>query len=360
MGKGCARIAGALLMSLGLFFVVLLVGVFALMKGCAPSDNLADLRNRPTEKLLSGTELSPEKIVILPIEGPITEDEFGFVRNAIQTAYEDLRLSGLILRVNSPGGTIAGSDYYYKLLRDLKKERNVPVYVSMGGMAASGGYYVSMVGDKIFAERSCVTGAIGVIAMLIDASSLCERIGVRSNYIVSGKNKGMGDITRPMSEEERAIWQGLIDESYEQFLAVIREGRPAFTTNRPKEDGEETARSEEKTEEGDTAESGEPPADDPLRALADGRVYSASEAKALGLIDEIGFLQDAVEAMIKDELKVPEKDVQVVRYKKPESILTMLGAGSEGKTAAEHAVSVIETISVPTLYYIVPGTLPTL
>ncbi|MBO7681068.1 MAG: S49 family peptidase, partial [Thermoguttaceae bacterium] len=116
-----------------------------------------------TEKVLSGDDFLPHKIAVLPIEGIITENEDGFIRQAIRTAYEDADIDALVLRVNSPGGTMTGSDYYYTLLKQLKEERSIPIIVSMGPVSASGGYYVSIAGDKIFAERSTVSGSIGVI-----------------------------------------------------------------------------------------------------------------------------------------------------------------------------------------------------
>ena len=354
-GKVLIGIALAVLAFFGLGFLLLLFSLSAIVKGLPSA---SDEKNKPVEKVLAGSELSPKKIVVLPIEGAITENEFGFIRNSIQTAYEDPRLSGLVLRVNSPGGTISGSDYYYKLLTDLKNERKVPVYVSMGSVAASGGYYVSMVGQKIFAERSTITGSIGVIAMLMDASGLCEKIGVRSNYIVSGRNKGMGDITRPMTDEERAIWQDMIDESYEQFLSVIREGRSAFAPAKAGEDQSDSGQTETADSAEEPAEESAEEADARLRALADGRVYSAAKAKELGLIDEIGFLQDAVEAMIRDELKVSEDEVEVVRYRKEEGLLSILEIETEGKSAAGRAGALLETLAAPNLYYILPGTLP--
>ena len=377
----------------GFFFL----GAIALFSSVKEISTDEYLRNAPVERILAGSEASLKKIVVLPIEGMITEDEFGFVRNCIQAAYEDDRLSGLILRIDSPGGTISGSDYYYNLLLKVKKERKVPVYVSMGGIAASGGYYISTVADKIFAERSTITGSIGVISMMMDASALCEKIGVRSNNIVSGKNKGMGDFTRPMSDEERAIWQSLINQAYEQFLGVIRRGRPAFA---PKSEGESAAAEETAESGGAAPDAGAEPSDssgdnaaadaesaenvadatdavdekpagnaasdnpggsadgpDPLRALADGRVYSAADAKRLGLVDEIGFLQDAAETMIKEEFKVSDEDVEIVRYRKPESVFSILGVKAD-PTPAQKAASVIQALSTPTLYYMVPGTLP--
>ena len=363
--KGIGRIlmwcGSLLLVCLGGLFLLGVVGLLVSVKGISTDD---EIKNTPVEKVLAGTDASPKKIVVLPIEGTITESEFGFIRNCIKKAYEDDRLSGLVLRVNSPGGTISGSDYYYDLLCKLKEERKVPVYVSMGGVAASGGYYVSMAADKIFAERSTITGSIGVISMMMDASTLCEKIGVKSNYIVSGKNKGMGDFTRPMSDEERSIWQGLIDEAYEQFLSVVRKGRPAFALQSEGKDAETEETAENGAVDTDNADAAAEHAStdgtDSLRALADGRVYSAAEAKRLGLIDEIGFLQDATEAMIKDELKVSQEDVQVVRYKKQESVLSVLGAETGADGAFGQTASLIKTLSAPNLYYMVPGTIPSL
>ena len=357
IGKLLLWCGSLLLICLGGLFLLGVIGVLVSVKGISTDD---EIKNIPVEKVLAGTDASPKKIVVLPIEGTITESEFGFIRNCIKKAYEDDRLSGLVLRVNSPGGTISGSDYYYDLLCKLKEERKVPVYVSMAGIAASGGYYVSMAADKIFAERSTITGSIGVISMMMDASVLCEKIGVKSNYIVSGKNKGMGDFTRPMSDEERSIWQGLIDEAYEQFLSVVRKGRPAFAPKTEGENGagEDVVAAEDAPAESATEAAVAPDGADPLRTLADGRVYSAAEAKRLGLIDEIGFLQDAAEAMIKDELKVSQEDVQVVRYKKQESVLSVLGAETGAENALGQAGSLVRALSAPNLYYMVPGTLP--
>lgn len=383
-GRVLSWCAAFVVMLMGLCFMFLLVGaIFLLKTGGAPSVASSNV----VEKTLSGSSNSQKKIVVLPIEGTITENESGFVREAIQKAYEDERLSGLILRVNSPGGTISGSDYYYKLLREVKNERKIPVYVSMGGIAASGGYYVSMVADKVFAERSTLTGSIGVIAMMFDASDLCQKLGVKSNYIVSGKNKGMGDMTKPMSAEEREIWQGLINESYEQFLSVVREGRSCFANEEVTESGSVSAKdaNADSTSEADNAGTDDAAADDSetaaaenndaadhtesgddkssapkksLREIADGRVYSAMQAKDLGLVDEIGFLQDAVDSMIKDELKTSESEVEVVRYKKSEGILDILTAEQEVKSGAARLNATIETMTVPTLYYITPGAFP--
>lgn len=331
----------------GFFFFLFIIGFMlnALLVGMGGPET------KVIEKTLSGDASCPAKIAILPIEGTITEDEDGFIRHAIRTAYEDPKIAGIVLRINSPGGTIAGSDYYYHLLEGLKAEREIPIVVSMGPIAASGGYYIAMAGDEIFAERSTITGSIGVIIMLLNGAGLCEKVGIGMNNIVSGPNKGMGDFTRPLTDGERAIWQGMVDESYAQFLSVIREGRPIFAEKKADEgkddetDGEKEA-SDEKTEKPKKT----------LEEIADGRVYSAAEAKELGLIDEIGFLDAAVSA-VKKRADLDESPVQVVRYKEPEGLADILtraeAGGASGKIGA-----LVETLAVPQLYYLAPGALP--
>lgn len=351
-----------------LFFIIgffLLMAVFQMIFGTiaasilssASSLNLSSgsSNDKVSEKTLSGSRLSPAKVAILPIEGVITEDENGFVRRAIRTAYEDPKVEAIVLRVNSPGGTIAGSDYYYTLLKQLKSERKIPIIVSMGPTAASGGYYVSMVGDKIFAERSTMTGSIGVICMLFNAAGLCEKVGIGMNNITSGPNKGMGDFSKPMSDAERAIWQGIVDDAYRQFLGVIREGRPAFAEKPADDAAGKSADAEEPAD--DAAE--KPESDKPRKSLeeiADGRIYTANEAKTLGLIDEIGFLDDAVQSALKSA-GLNAATTQVVRYKRTEGLAEILlsaeETGVEGKLGA-----LAGTLSTPTVYYLTPGTVP--
>ncbi len=358
------------------------------------------------ETVISGSDDAGSKIVVLPLEGVIETDETGFFAEAIQTISDDAKVSGVVLRVNSPGGTIAGSDYYLHLLRKLKKERDIPIVVSMGDLATSGGYYVSTVGDKIFAERSTTTGSIGVIVSMYNASELCKKLGVRSNAITSGPLKGMGDFMKEPSPEETAVWQKTVDEAYEQFLSVIREGRPWYggqanaedetsskrvkiagvnvtaaveeTTEAPKEtlddaenDAENVASNEtESTTREETVETPQVAQDSvvsnddattelqdrakQLRKIADGRIYSAAEAKELRLIDEIGFIDDAIDETIK--LAGLSKDgVQVVRYSETIGLLDSL---TSVKSDVAPLGKALQTLSVPQGYYMLPRATP--
>ena len=184
------------------------------------------------EKFISHNRDATDKVAILPIEGLILESEDGFVRKAIDTAMEDKNVKALVLRVDSPGGSVTGSDYIYHHLRKLAEEKKIPIVVSMGGLAASGGYYVSMaVGDEpntIFAEPTGWTGSIGVIIPHYDISGLMSDYNVADDSVVSKPLKEMGSITKAMTPEARKILQTLVDQSFAGFKKIVRDGRPKF------------------------------------------------------------------------------------------------------------------------------------
>lgn len=322
LGVACS--AGLVLFMMGFFVFLFMIGLASI------ASSVDTERDTPViyEKYISGNQMAISKVVILPVEGIITGNEEGFIQKAIKTAEEDNDVCAMVLRVNSPGGTVTGSDYYYNLLKKMKANKKIPIIVSMGDLATSGGYYVSMCGDEIYAERSSWTGSIGVIVSLYNAAELAKKIGFESTPITSGAMKGMGNTFKPMSEEEKVIWKNLVDKSYGQFLEVVREGRPCFR-------------------EGDGPKK--------LEKIADGRVYCAADAKDLKLIDKIGFLDDAVDAALKKAGKTKE-NCCVVKYKAQESIFEKLAiARFDGKKSAMKNAAALLT---PTPYYIAPNTLP--
>lgn len=251
----------------------------------------ADGEGRVQEKFVSHNRYGSEKVAILSIEGTILTGE-GFFKQQLDHAKKDIEdgnLKALVVRVNSPGGTITGSDYMFHYLRKLADDTHVPIVVSMGGVAASGGYFVSMcVGDRpntIFAEPTTWTGSIGVIIPHYNVVELMQKWGIQEDAIASHHLKGMGSIARKMTDEERKIFQGLVDEGFTQFKDVIKHGRPKF-----REDP------------------------DALDKLATGQVFTAQQALQNGLVDKIGFIEDAIDRAI--SLAGLEKDkVRVVKYK---------------------------------------------
>ncbi len=186
------------------------------------------------------------------------------VREELKKAAEDDRVRALIVRINSPGGTVTASDIIYHEIGSFRETRKVPVVAVMMDVAASGGYYVALAADTIVAHPTSVTGSIGVIMLTINAQGLMEKIGVAASAIKSGPRKDMGSPFRELTGEERAIFQGVIDELQVQFVTKVAERRKMPL---------ETA-----------------------RRVADGRVYTAEQAAANGLIDRIGYMDDAVKA----------------------------------------------------------------
>jgi protease-4 len=150
-------------------------------------------------------------------------------------------------------------------------------------VGASGGYYVAVAADKIVVHPSTVTGSVGVIMLTLNAHGLLEKIGLHATAVVSGPKKDMGSPFRPMTEEERAIFQGVINSFYERFLTVVQEGRPNLNAAQ-------------------------------IRKLADGRIYTGPQAKEVGLVDEVGYLEDAI-AMAKQQAGLTE--ARVVIYHRP-------------------------------------------
>lgn len=333
--------------------------LFATIVGLAGALNDASESALVLEETISGDETAPGKIVVLPIEGVIETDEYGFLREAIECIADDERVRGVVLRINSPGGTIAGSDYYYTLLKDLKAELDVPVIASMGDVAASGGYYIATAADRIFAERSTLTGSIGVIVSMYDASELCEKVGVASTPVVSGPMKGMGDFMKKPTPEETAVWQALVDESYEQFLDVVRAGRPWYRgANEENGENSENKLAGQNNEDGETGENAvAEERDAELRRVADGRIYTAKQAKDLRLIDEIGFLDDAIEAAI-EAAGLTQETAEVVRYEELESWTSALGLSALTKRS-EPLEKALDSVATPRGYYIIPRAFPT-
>ncbi len=175
---------------------------------------------------------------------------------------------GILLYVDSPGGGVYESDELYLKLMEYKEVTNRPVWAYFASEACSGGYYISMSADKIYANRNCWTGSIGVIISLMNCKKLYDKLGIKEIDITSGKNKAMGSSGLDLTDEQYDILQSLVDEAYDQFVEIVSDGRSM---------DEET-----------------------VRSLADGRLYSALQAKEKNMIDEIGSLEDEKLAMTQE------------------------------------------------------------
>jgi protease-4 len=235
-----------------------------------------------------------DKILLVDLAGVLAEEPIftlearpqvsllARVREELEKAAEDEQVRALVLRINSPGGTVTASDILYHEVTRFKAQRKIPVVASILDVGASGGYYVALAADKIVAHPTTVTGSIGVLMLTVNSSGLLEKIGVSASYITSGPRKDMGSPFRALSPDERRIFQELIDGLYGRFVALVARER---RLPEPK-----------------------------VRAFADGRVYTASEALQLGLVDQIGYLEDAI-ALAREAAGVPT--AKVVTYHRP-------------------------------------------
>jgi len=201
-----------------------------------------------------------DRVAVISIKGIIL-DPLPVVRK-IEKLRKDKSVKALVVRVDSPGGSVGASQEIYRAIERFRNSGK-PVVVSMGNVAASGGYYVSAAADYIFANPGTITGSIGVIIQHVAYRELLEKIGVRTTTIKTGKFKDTLSPTRELTEEERKYLESTIKEAYEQFLKAILKHRKIKERR--------------------------------LRRVADGRVFTGKRAKELGLVDELGGLEDAIE-----------------------------------------------------------------
>jgi protease-4 len=219
-----------------------------------------------------------EKIAIIEIKGVILDSQ-PVVEKLIKFRKNE-KVRAIVLRIDSPGGGVGPAQEIHAEVKKVELEKKV--LVSMGSVAASGGYYIACAADKIIANPGTITGSIGVIVESLNVEDLFRKIGLRSTVIKSGRHKDIGSPLRKMTAEEKRLLQGVLDSVHEQFIHAVAEGRRL-----PLEK---------------------------VRGLADGRIFSGDQAKNLGLIDNLGDLQDTIAmaakmAGIKGEPEViyPEK-----------------------------------------------------
>jgi protease-4 len=272
----------------------------------------------PTEAYVSGKVDSEEKIALLEISGTIMPPYTERWLKAVETIEKDDAVKGVVVRVDSPGGLVADSHQLYHALQRLREETGKPVYVSMARIAASGGYYLAMGAGpegKIYAEPTTWTGSIGVIIPRYDVSSLAQEMGVESEPLTTGPFKDSLSPFRELSAEERAVWEAIMEDAFQQFKQVVVSGRAQL---------DEAA----------------------VAKLATGQVFTATQAQENGLIDEIGFRDDVIDALAET---LGLDDPRVVRYEHPVSLVEMLlGAASARSQTPWEAV--LET-SVPRAMY---------
>jgi protease-4 len=250
--------------------------------GCGPGGGLL-ITPVPAEQSLEEKVLAPDpgwtvgdRIAILDLDGLLVNEEQGplfgpkenpvaFFMEKLQKAEDDGRVRAVVVRINSPGGAVTASDILYHELVAFRRRTGKPVVAAMMDTAASGGYYVAQAADLVVAHDTTVTGSIGVVFQTFSLEGLLGKIGVTTDAIKSGPNKDMASPLKALSPEAKKILQDLIDEYYNRFVDVVAASHPGIKREQ-------------------------------IVQLADGRIYTGRQAHALGLVDRLGYLPDAIDA----------------------------------------------------------------
>lgn len=318
--------------------LVLLLAPMLLAAGCVTINLPIGAGKGPLEEVTVSGE-GRDKILVVDLTGIIIgetrvgllgispiESMVGRVEAQLDKAADDPNVKGLVLRINSPGGTVTASDVIHAAVLRYKQAHKVPVVASFLDLAASGGYYVAMASDEVIAHPTTITGSIGVIYQNVNVVGLYNKLGLADQTVKSDRFKDIGTSRRLPTPEERAILQGLIDDLFARFLATVHAGRPNLSAER-------------------------------VRALADGRVFTAEQALAAGLVDRIGYMEDAIEAV---KRRAGLEKARVVFYVRPgEARPTHLYAGAPAleptATAREALLRLTGEATPQFLYLWAPG-----
>jgi len=259
------------------------------------------------------------KIAMVTVQGIIHGELANDVYQQLKAARQDRRVKGIIVRVNSPGGTISASDQIYTQIRKFQQEEKKPVVAFMQGVAASGGYYASVACEKIMAEPTTITGSIGVISWWLVVQELLEdKLGVLPVTIKSGQKKDWpSSFRQPAPEELQYMQDKLVTPAYERFVEVVAEGRKASLSP------------------------------ERVRQLADGGIYGAREALEEKLIDEIGYLDEAID-LVKSMAGIDR--ARVVEYRKPLSLSDFLSYRQQNLLKLDRAT--LYELGTPQILYL--------
>jgi len=272
--------------------------LLSLVTGCAYVNvPLVQPPSSLEEKVLEGK--GSRRILLLEVSGTITEKErsggilggrapssVSLVREMLRKAEQDRNIDGIILRINSPGGTVTASDIIHHDITEFRKRTKMPITASILGTGTSGGYYVAAAADEIVGHPTAITGSIGVILIKFNLEGVMAKVGVEAQTVKSGDKKDILSPFRRATPEEEKLAQEIIDQLHSRFLDIVQ-ARP----------GNKLTREE-------------------LQKLADGRLFTSSQALAAGLIDRIGYLDDVIAAM---RHRLGDADARIVTYYRPGS-----------------------------------------
>ena len=272
------------------------------------------------------------KIALIEIEGLLSEtgkplplglgreeSQVARVRAQLDMAAKDRAVKAVVLRIHSPGGTATASEIIYGEIQRFKAKKPVPVLAHLVGIATSGAYYAAMAADSVYANPTTVTGSIGVIFVSVNVSGLMGKLGLTDQTLTSGPYKDTGSPLRPMTPDDRALMQEVLNDLYRRFLQVVTDGRPQLPATRVAE-------------------------------LADGRIYSATQAQANGLIDGIADLPGTIDEVRR---RAGLEEVRVVTYhRKREWRENLYTLPPSVETLAVKPTALLDLLPAPTFAYL--------
>ena len=281
-----------------LLLFILFIGSLVLSKALVTSTT-AKAKKQVSETIVEGS--GENKVAIIPIKGILSNESaeglfiekpsiVDIVKQQLEQAADDTHVKAVLLEVDSPGGGITASDIVYNQIMKFKADTKKNVVVYMQDIAASGGYYISSAADAIVAHPTTITGSIGVIMPLINVAELINRYGIKDTSIASGDKKEIGSPLKQMTPEEAAILKDIIDEMYMQFVKVVSTGRKLDI--------------------------------EMVKKIADGRIYTGKQALENGLVDQLGYLEDAIR-LTKELAGLTE--ATIVRYEKHYGLADLFG-----------------------------------
>lgn len=302
--------AGMIIFILIIVFALLITGfeIFSLVKNKDKTDypkfeqvfksfNKTDSETNIEKDLPESYSKKDGYIGKIIIKGVIQSENMTYnqnwLLNTIKNLQKDENNKALVVYIDSPGGSVYESDEVYLALMDYKKKTGRPIFAYFGPVAASGGYYIACASDYIVANRNTLTGSIGVISgQFTDFTGFMEKHGIKSTTIHSGRNKNMGAINEPMTQEQKQIMQSISDECYEQFTSIVAEGRKLTI--------------------------------DEVKRLADGRIYTAKQAQNAKLIDNIGTFDDCISLLESEYFNQEKQAVITYEYKKSQNFRNLI------------------------------------
>jgi protease-4 len=301
---GCVLLLLFLALCASVFFNFVLMALV----GADGAESMAVRRFAPNlqEVVVEDGQAGAGKIAVIPVQGIIytdTQTEWGTsmvddIKNALRTASDDDQVKAVVLAVNSPGGEVTAADIIYHEVLQVQKKK--PVVVAMTSLAASGAYYIACAADWIVANETTFTGSIGVIIQSLNYEGLFDKVGLDAVVFKSGKFKDMLSGSRPITPEEQAYVEGMVMQVYERFLGIVARARQL-------------------------------PAGGLRETFADGRIITGQDAMAAGLVDQLGYVEDAYD---KARALAGAPDAGVIRYQSGinlQRLLRWLGAGAQSK-----------------------------